>query len=422
MNPDITTDILVCGAGPAGFAAAASASRCGAKVLLVERYGFPGGAAAAGLVNPFMVSSSNGEMLVKGVFEEITDELKARGACADGELFGQPHIVFDPEALKFILLEGLEKSQVKLLLHSTVVGAMVKGDELKGVVVSGKSGDIRIFAKAVIDATGDGDIAYLSGSAFEKGRKGDGGMQPATLMFRIAGVDIKAMPSRDEINKLYSAAKSKGSIRTPRENFLWFETTREGEIHVNSTRVPKVDGTDVHDLTKAEIEGRKQVENLFSFLKKGVTGFENSYISYVAPQVGIRETRRITGEYVLTGDDVLAGKKFDDPVAKCNYPIDIHSPDGKSTTFRQLGPAVYYEVPYRCMVPVKTENLLVTGRAVSADHEALSSLRVMPTCMAMGQAAGVAAAIAVKKNIKLRKVPYEDLRKVLNEQGADMRQ
>lgn len=421
MNQDINTDVLVCGAGPSGFAAAVAAARCGAKVLLVERYGFPGGAAAAGLVNPFMVSKLGGEQLVKGIFEEVIDELKMRNACAEGELFGQPHIVFDPEALKSVLLDGLEKHQVKLLFHSQIVGAILKGDEIKGVVAAGKSGDIKIFAKTVIDATGDGDVAYLCGCEYEKGREGDKGMQPATLMFRVAGIDVSKMPSRDEINSLYLKAKSRNEIRSPRENFLWFETTRAGEIHVNSTRIPKIDGTDVSDLTKAEVEGRKQADNLFSFLKKDVPGFENAYISCVAPQAGIRETRRITGEYILNEDDVISGKKFDDPVAKCNYPIDIHSPDGKSTTFKQLGPAVYYEVPYRCMLPKKIDRLLVTGRAISATHEAMSSARVMPTCMALGQAAGAAAAAALKKNVMPRKIDYAEIKKELNEQGAELR-
>ncbi|MCX5749007.1 MAG: FAD-dependent oxidoreductase [Candidatus Saganbacteria bacterium] len=419
MN-DIQTDVLVCGAGPAGFAAAIAASRLEVKVLLLERYGFLGGMAAAGIVNPFMVPKLNGEPLVKGIFEEITERLKKENGCAEGSLFDQPHIIFDQEVLKNILFEMIDEAQIKLLLHSFAVASIMKGNEIKGVVAAGKSGDIKIFAKRVVDATGDGDIAALSGAEFEKGRPQDHLSQPMTLMFRVSGIDEENMPSREKIDELFLESKRQGRIRTPRENFLWFETTRKGEIQVNSTRVPKVDGTDVLDLTKAEVEARKQVSNLFKFLKT-VPGFENSYISLVAPQVGVRESRRVAGEYRLTENDVMDGTKFDDPVARCNYPIDIHSPDGRSTTFRKPGPGTYYEIPYRCLVPKKIENLLVAGRCISVTHEALSSMRIMPVCMALGQAAGAAAAISLKKHVTPRKIDYCDLRKVINEQGAEMR-
>jgi hypothetical protein len=422
MKNDLTTDILVCGAGPSGFAAAVCAARLGASVLLVEKYGFPGGMATAGLVNPFMVSKFESRDLVKGIFEEVIIALKEKNAAFDGELFGQPHVAFDPEVLKMLLLDMLEKASVKMLFHSFACASIMKGDEIKGAVINSKSGDIKIFAKAVIDATGDGDIAALSGCEFEKGRKSDSLVQPATLNFRVSGIDESKMPSREEMNELYLAAKKKNLIRTPRENLLWFETIRGGTLHFNSTRIPKIDGTDVFDLTKAEIEGRKQVENLYSFLRSTVPGFENSFISNVACQVGIRESRRIEGKYTLTGDDVTEGHKFEDAVARCNYPIDIHDPKtGASTVFKKLGPGIFYEVPFRCMVPQKIDKLLVTGRAISATHEALSSMRIMPTCMALGQAAGVACAMAVKKHISPRNLDTLELLRELNEQGANLR-
>ena len=421
MNPDISAEVLVCGAGLSGFAAACCAARSGSKVLLVERGSNVGGAAYSNLVNPFMVPKFEGQDLVKGIFSEVVARLKEQNACAEGSLFDQPHIVFEPETLQSVMFEMLEESQVKILFYSSVAASIVKGNEVKGAVVSGKSGEIKILSSCVIDATGDGDMAFLSGCEFEKGRTSDGLCQPATLMFRIGGVDTDKMPKREEINSLYLKAKSSGKIRSPRENFLWFETVRQGEIHVNSTRIPKIDGTDVLDLAKAEIEGRKQAANLHAFLKESVPGFENSFVSRVADRVGIRESRRIKGEYTLTAEDVVEGRKFDDTVAKCNYPIDIHSPFGSSTVFKKLGPGIYYEIPYRCMVPKKIDSLLVTGRAVSSTHEALSSMRIMPVCMALGQAAGTAAAISLKKRIRLRALDYADLRKALNEQEADLR-
>ena len=421
MTETLSAEILVCGGGPSGFGAAVSAARSGAKVVLVERYGFLGGAATAALVNPFMVSKFGGKFLVKGIFEEVVSRLSEKKACSEGSLFDQPHIVFDPEVLKYTLFSMAEEAGVKLLLHSSVCGAITNDSALKGVAVTGKSGDQHILSQVTVDASGDGDIAYLAGCRFEKGRPSDGLTQPMTMMFRIAGIDMSKMPPREEIDLLFKKAKEEKTLRTPRENFLWFKTTRQGEIHVNSTRVPGADGTSAADLTKAEIEGRKQVENLFGFLKEKVPGFESSYISQVAPQIGVRETRRIMGGYVLTGEDVISGRKFDDPVASSNYPIDIHSPDGRSTTFQKLGPGIFYEIPYRCLVPEKIDGLLVTGRSISVTHEALSSARVMPTCMALGQAAGATAAIALKKNIRPRKVDYNELRRALNEQGADIR-
>lgn len=421
MTKDIFTDIVVCGAGPSGFAAAVSAAQLGLKVMLIERYGFLGGAATACLVNPFMVSKLDGEHLVKGIFEEVIGKLKEKNAAVDGELFGQPHISFDPEILKFILLEMAEEAGIKMMFHSFVSGAVMKENEIKGVITGGKSSDIKIFSKITIDATGDGDIAGFSGALYGEGRETDGLVQPMTLMFKVAGIDVTKMPSRDEINKIYAEEKKEFNIRSPRENLLWFETTKDGELHFNSTRVVKVSGTSVFDLTKAEIEARKQVESIFEFLKNRITGFENSYVSQVASQIGVRESRRIIGDYVLNEEDIIAGTKFDDPIAKGNYPIDIHSPSGGGTRFTKLGPAVYYEIPYRCLIPKKIDNLIVTGRAISTTHEALSSIRIMPTCFALGQAAGAAAAIAIKKNIKPRAVDYQDLRKILNEQNAGMR-
>jgi len=421
MNPDISAEVLVCGAGISGFAAACCAARSGSKVLLVERGGNAGGAAYSNLVNPFMVPKFEGQDLVKGIFSEVVARLRAQNACAEGSLFGQPHIVFDPEALQSVMNDMLEESKVKMLFYSPIAAAIVKGTEVKGAVVSGKSGEIKILSSCVIDATGDGDMAFFSGCEFDKGRSSDGLCQPATLMFRVAGIDTDKIPSREEIDLLYLKARAAGKIRSPRENFLWFETVRPGEIHINSTRIPKIDGTDVLDLTKAETEGRKQAVNLHAFLKESVPGFENSYISRVADRVGIRESRRIKGVYTITTEDVTEGKKFDDAVAKCNYPIDIHSPDGGSTVFKKLGPGIYYEIPYKCMVPKKMDSLIVTGRAVSSTHEALSSLRIMPVCMALGQAAGVAAAISLKKKIRLRALDYADIRKALNEQEANLR-
>lgn len=414
----LNTDVLVVGAGPAGFAAAMAAARDGVKVILVERYGFLGGMATAGLVNPFMVSKlQSGEMIMSPIFKEVVRRLEERGAAAEGELFGQRHIAFDPEALKSILFDMCSSSGIKLYLHSFVSGVILREKRLAGVVVEGKSGQFRIFSKVTVDATGDGDVAWMSGADYELGRPSDNLMQPATLNFRVGGVKKSSMPSREEMDKAFGQAKEEGRIRMEREKLLWFETTREGELQFNVTRITRVDGTKVEDLTRAEVEGHRQVDEIFDYLKKEVRGFEDSFVISTAAQIGIRETRRVVGKYVLTKEDVLAGRTFDDEIAKCSYPIDIHDPKGKGTTFKPLaGP---YGIPYRCLIPDKIENLVVAGRPISVDHEAFSSTRVMPTCMAVGEAAGLAASLSVKRKTSPARVRVEEIRSALSKFGAN---
>jgi len=412
----ISSDVVVVGGGPSGFAAAVSSSRLGARTLLVERYGFLGGMATAGLVNPFMVPQYRGKSLIGGIFAEIIGLLKKENACVNGELFGQPHIAFDEEALRSILLKKSVQHEVDLLLHSFSDGVILSGKAVKGITTVGKSGQIKVLAKVIIDATGDADIAFYAGVKCLKGREKDHMTQPATLNFNLGGIDAGRMPSRGQIDQMFILAKKNREIDVPRDKILWFETTRPDELHFNVTRISGVDGTDVFDETRAEVEGRRQVEEVHRFLRAKVPGFEKSHIRAVALQVGFRETRRISGGYILTEKDIMDGRTFDDAIALNNYPIDIHNPKGEGTIFKPLDKP--YGIPYRCLVPERIENLLVSGRCVSATHEALSSVRIMPVCMAMGQAAGVAAALCVKKKCRPRSLDVTLLKKELLEQGA----
>jgi hypothetical protein len=414
----LNTDVLVVGGGVAGFAAAIASARAGGRTILVERYGFLGGAATAGLVGPFMVSrSSSGEFIESPIFLEVIDELEARGSCLRGELFDQPHIAFDPEVLKTIILEKVLDAGVSLYLHSFAGGVILKEERFSGVTLESKSGQFRIFSKVTVDSTGDADLAWMSGAPFKIGREKDGLMQPATLFFRVGGVDASKMPAREEMDRIFLKARDDRRVNVPREKLLWFETTREGELLFNVTRVTGVDGTKVEDLTRAEVSGRKQVSEVFDFLKSEVPGFAGSHIVSVAPQIGIRESRRIVGEYLLTEDDVMRGADFPDVIAKCSYPVDIHDPKGKSTTFKPLTKP--YDIPYRCLVPKRVENLLVAGRPISVDHVAHSSTRVMPTCMAVGEAAGIAAALSVKKKCSPKHVDVGAVQDVLAGLGAN---
>jgi hypothetical protein len=294
----------------------------------------------------------------------------------------------------------------------------------KGVIIETKSGRMAVTASVLIDATGDGDVANFLGAPWEKGSKEDGLMQPATLFFRLSGVDRKAVdryisehPEERHFKTFAGVAKELGEFIPAKHDVLFFYTPRSGEVAVNTTRIQNVDGTNVFDRTKAEIETRRQVRTLVQFFKKYVPGFQNCYLSNTAQEVGFRETRRIIGDYVLTKDDVLGVRQFSDNIAQCSYMIDIHDPTGTQLFYTPVPEGKSYGIPYRCLLPQKVENLIMAGRCISATHEAQGSLRVMPPSFSIGQAAGTAAAIAVIDQVKPREVSVAKLRKMLGEQG-----
>lgn len=404
--------VVIAGAGPAGIGAAIGAARMGAKVALIERYGFPGGMATAGLVHPWMTYHAGDKQIIAGVFQQVIEPLKQRGA------FEPSDNLFDPEQLKQVLLEMLVEAGVELHLHTFVVGVRKAGGAVGGLVVYDKSGRQTVTGDVVIDATGDGDVAAFAGCPYEKGRKKDGLMQPMTLHFRMAAVERSRMPTRQQLNQRYNEAKAAGKIRCPRENLLWFNTTIADVVHFNTTRVVKVDGTNAADLTQAEIESRRQAWEIAGWLQREVPGFERAYISATGPQVGVRETRRIMGRYVLTARDVLGGRKFRDGIALCSYPIDIHNPSGSGTVIKHLKPGDWYSIPYRCLVPLDAEGLLVAGRPISSTHEAHSSLRVQPICYATGHAAGIAAVLAAQARSSLADLDVKALRRLIIAQGG----
>lgn len=410
--------IIVCGGGPAGCAAAISAARLGGPVTLIERYGFLGGMGTLALVQPWMGYYNGKTKVIGGVFDEIVNNLKKYNGFKESEHFGNIHYCFDQEILKYILQEMCLKEKIKILFHSFITGVKKDGLAIRSVHVESKEGGELLEADVFIDCTGDADIAHLSGFLCEKGRKSDGLTQPVTLNFRIDNVDTAKMPEREEINKKYIKAKNKGLINNPRENVLWFDTPHKNSVHFNTTRVNKIDGTKRDDLTMAEIEGHRQMIEVFEFLRQNIPGFENSYIAVSGPAIGIRETRRIIGDYVLTEEDILSGAKFDDAVASGCYAVDIHNPEGEGTVIKKLKPETYYNIPYKCLLPQKSENLIVAGRPISATHEAHSSVRIQPTCYATGQAAGSAAFMAWKENKKFREIDIEKLKNILLNNGV----
>jgi hypothetical protein len=398
-------DVTVVGGGPGGVCAAVGAAKEGASVLLVERYGFLGGMATAGLVNPFMGYSVEGRRLTSAVFDELLDRLERRGALAAGG-----H-VFDDEVMKFVLDEMMREHGVDLLLHSTFTGVEMEGrsisnSRIASVQTAGKSGRIDLQGTIYVDSTGDGDLAALAGAPIEMGRSQDGLCQPMTLCFRIGGVtgEPNVRDLRKELTDIYLAAKASGEIDMPREDILIFATMVPHIFHFNTTRVVQRDATDTLDMTAAELEGRRQTAELLDLFRRRSPRFKDAYLVKMAAQIGVRESRRVMGEYVITVDDVLEAVKFEDGIARSRYPVDIHSPTGEGTVIQHLPPGEFYEVPYRCLVPLNVDNLLIGSRCISSTHEAHSSLRVMPVVAGIGEAAGIAAAWAARQAISPRQV------------------
>ena len=407
--------VLVAGGGPGGCAAAVAAGRLGARVLLIERYGFLGGMATAGLVNPFMPYAIEGKPIIEGLFGEILEQLSARGGLHENAA------TFDEEVLKVVLDDMVTAAGCEVLFHAWLADVEVEDARVKAVEVETKSGRLTFEADIFIDGTGDGDLAARAGAPVEYGRTEDGLAQPMTLCFRVGGVATERMPDREEINRLYREAQVRGEIDCPRDNLLWFPSVHPGFIHFNTTRVIKRRAVDAWDVTAAELEGRRQMHQVVAFLRKHVAGFENAYLSHSAAQIGVRESRRIIGDYVLTEDDVLSARKFDDGICRGNYPLDIHNPAGSGTVIKRLPPGTSYEIPYRSLLPRGLVNVLVASRCLSATHEAHGSLRIMPIVIAVGEAAGTAGAICTKEGLAPRELEPEALRKQLRRQGANLR-
>ncbi|HXF35523.1 MAG TPA: FAD-dependent oxidoreductase [Candidatus Acidoferrales bacterium] len=448
--PSEHLDVLVVGGGNAGCAAALAAARLGAKTALVERYGFLGGTATAAMVGPWMTFHSGGERVVGGIAQEIVERLVARGGSPghvpDSSDYVPTVTPFDPEIHKALLFEMMGEARVRLLLHAYFLETLLDDDAFVAGARFATVGGLRdMRARFVIDATAD---AYVAASAGVELAQGDarGRVQPGTLMFRVSHVDMSALaaylrshpkeirtslklherePQRltavAGLYELWEAARESGEIDIPRELVSLFATPYPDEVTVNMTRVTGIDPLDPDDLTRAEVEARAQAMQLMTFFKRRVPGFTNARIAATATQIGIRESRRIVGVYTLTADDVLNARTFDDGVARSAYPIDIHNPSGSGTTTHRLAPGATYEIPYRCLVPRVVDGMLVAGRCISTTHEALASTRLTPTVMTLGQAAGTAAALAAKNNVRLREVDVPLLRATLESAGVDLR-
>lgn len=409
-------DVLVAGGGFAGTAAAISAARGGKKVILFDKFNAPGGAAAVNLVTPFMPywtinkERNKREYLTGGIFSEIVGKLRELGAMEGDDKFSD-------EYLKLVLNRMIKEAGVTVLYHAYLKDVEKEGKSIKSVTVSALGKDIKIAADTFIDATGDGVLSYLAGCSFMLGRKGDNLCQPMTLCFRAANVDVgRFYAEMPEMQKLYKEKQSSGEIRNPRENILTFVVPAKGIIHFNTTRVVKLNPTDPFDVTEAEFAAREQVFELFDLLKASFSSMKDADLIMTAAGIGVRESRMIEGEHILTANDLKECTKFPDSVARGNYDIDIHNPEGTGTSHYYFAPGEYYTIPYRSLTVKDADNLLVAGRCISADHEAQASIRIMPICASTGEAAGIAASLAPGGRVKY--VDIAALREKLKTAGA----
>lgn len=433
----ISTDILVAGGGLAGCLAAIAARRVNedASVVLVERYGFLGGMATAGYVFPFMRYHAElpggKKRLVGGLFKELTDRLLELGYAethpGEGDLVAR----FDPAMLRCTLDAMVVAAGVKIIFHAIInqVDTAPASDGQRRVVAvtaQHKAGPIRIVPACIVDATGDADITFHAGGHLSVGRTSDGLVQPATLNFRMGNIEPDhAVPAaagfyRSEIMEAMHEEKARGNPLTPRDDCLMFAAGK-GQFHFNQTRVAGFDFTDPFQRSAAEIEGRAQAERYIRFLKERVDGYQDAVVAGLGTELGVRETRRIVGDHVLEEDAIVACKHHDDRIALGNYGIDIHDPDGSAaTTIKHVPKGQWYSIPHACLLPRGLANVIVAGRPISTTHEAHSATRIMPTCAAIGHAAGVSAAMFLNQETpgSFRSVDVKAVQDVLRAHGA----
>ena len=441
-------DLVIVGGGISGSVAAIAAARMGEKVLIIEGTGFLGGALTSCGVGPMMTFHAGEKQVIKGITDELIERMKkvgkSQGHIIDSTTYTYTVTPFDSEGMKYELECMLLESGGEVLYHTMLTDVNVYEKKIESIEVCNKSGKSLLSAKVFIDATGDGDLAYLSGVPCKKGRESDGAAQPMTLKMKMRNVNmeeikeyIKNNPENftrihrdvslmDKVSRLsvigfvkeFEEGKNNKEVSIKREDVLFFETNNPGEVIINTTRILGCDGTDAWSLTKAEIEGRKQCRELELFLKKRIKGFENAVVVSTGPSIGVRGSRQIQGIYTITAEDLLEQKTFQDVIAHSGYPIDIHSPDGEGTSHGHLKWGEYYGIPYRSLVSEKIENLIVVGRCISATFEAQAAIRTTPTVGAIGHAGGIAAALASKNNKAVKDIDINELQENLLNQGA----
>jgi len=413
-------DVIVCGGGMSGAVAAIAAARLGAKTLLIEKHNCAGGVMTSGILSLLGPLDDGHQRVIRGIPGEIVDRLTEMGGATPVKFGFTP---INHEMLKLLFDRMFAESGVNVLYHSLVVDAQMKRGVIDKIVIANKGGLRECAAGVFVDGTGDGDVAFKAGCKYEMGRKPDGWMQPLTAVCRLGGVDPKVY--KWEGNFRYSddikKALKSGEMTIPADGIgaACFVPGMDDVLAVNMSHVYRVDPTSPSALSRAEVVGRQQAQEIVSFFRKYVAGCEKAFLLDTSTLVGIRESRRFIGEYVLTVEDIVSGRRFEDAVAANAYHLDIHNePDDKRLEEKKKGlglgfPKQYYHIPYRCLLPKGADNLLMSGRCISTTHEALSSTRIGPCCMALGQAAGTAAALCVQAGIRPPNLKANDLQATL---------
>jgi FAD dependent oxidoreductase len=438
----LDVDVVVCGAGPAGLAAAIAASRGGASVALLERYGFLGGnftVASVGTMCGLYVRTAPGDFdyISGGIARSFSDQLVAQGAGVGPYPFRETAVLlYVPWAAKrladHLITESPESERITLVLHALVADVVAGDGQIRGVVLASKQGPKAVLGRVVIDATGDADVAFAASAAVTMGEPGE--RQFGSMQFTMQNVDLDAALAAG-LQRLSEEIAAHGQ-HLSRDGGAVIPTFRPGEMIGAMIRLARdgqpLDATNLFDLTYGELEGRRRAEEAFAFLKDHMPGFGDAFLADTATQQGVRETRHIEGRYRLTGDDVEQAAQFDDAIGAAAWPQEYHV-HGRGTEYVFLPDAVSYQIPYRALVPAPSPrrngvdavptNLLVAGRCISADHDALASCRVMAPCMAMGEAAGTAAALAVDEAkpddvIDVATVPIDSLQEALRTHHA----
>ncbi len=415
-------DVIVCGAGPAGICAAVAAARQGAKVALLERYGVPGGNLTCGHVGPILGMVGKGTM---------RDELMALLEVPDNDMIGRVGVAHDMQRAKTVLTEFIHHENIEVYLQTMVADALVEDHRITGVVISTKEGLLALEGKVVVDATGDGDVAAFAGCQIEKGRE-DGLMQPVTLEFTLDNVDedrgVICIGDVDDVafngQRFLDYCKQcaqKGMLPEHLAAVRLHPTVHKGERQVNTTQANGVDSTKIEDLYPAELALRGQIDTLIRFFRENLPGYENCKYIASGTTTGIRESRRVVGEYLITAEELAAGKRFDDVVVhRAEFIVDIHNPAGAGQAEEKIQYVVPYDLPYGCFVPKGVDGLMTAGRCISGTHRAHASYRVMSICMAMGQAVGVAAALCARQGCQPRELDVKALQKELAALGVEL--
>jgi hypothetical protein len=404
------------GAGPAGIAAAISAGRNGAKTLLIESLGRVGGISTSGMMSHFTGRCQS------ALYFEILDRAKSKNHYFPD----LKKIYIDPELLTLTYIEMLEQAGVEILLYTTFCDVLMEKSTVTGIICHSKSGFCRYDARVIIDASGDGDVAEKSGAEYFKGRESDGKMQPATLMFKVGGVDTERAVFPGSFETLVKTDKgelqalAKEKLPHPAGHVLLYRSTLPGIVTCNMTNVTDIDGTCAEDLTKAEIVCRKQMPLIVDFLREYVPGYENCYIIGSASLIGIRETRHFKGVKTITEKEIADAVQHEDAVVfDAHFNFDVHNITGagldKTGCQHNFKQSSGYTIPYGCLVPERIDGLLLSGRNISGTHMAHSNFRAMPICIGIGEASGAAAAIAAKSGRRLREINAAEICEIIGD-------